>query len=500
MGTKLLSNRYEMREKDFRVGAIVYQILIDRFVPSESIDQKKAFYQYPKKLHTWSETPLPGTYMPDVKYWSHELDYWGGDLKSALLKLDYLKSLNVDVIYLNPICESLSNHKYDASDYLKISPEYGTMDDLKVLANALHQQGQKIMLDGVFNHMGVSSPLYQKALNNDPKYRKWFYFGSHYPEGVRLWADARSLPELNLENEEVKDYIFKAENSVIRSYLRAGIDGWRLDVAFDIGYDILRELTDYAHAEKPGSMIVGETWNYPTRWLQSMDGVMNFTLREIIFNAISGQFSPLHTNRLINQLVEDSGIEGLLKSWIVLDNHDTVRLSHRLPKVSHQRLAQVLQFTLPGAPNLYYGTELGMQGGNDPVNRAPMQWELCNSSNETLTWTKQLIDLHQSQRAVKIGDYRMTQAEKLIAYARYTDRVEDTVIVIINPSATTVEETVMINDSSLMNFSSFDVLLGEQVSCTLIAGLLSIKLSPESFTVLKPVTKPQKSYTPYKRV
>lgn len=493
-------SRYQVRESDFRVGAIVYQILIDRFVPSANIGSKSNLYQYPKKLHPWNELPVPGHFMPDAKYWSHELDFWGGDLQSAITKMDYLKQLGVDVIYLNPICDSLSNHKYDASDYLKISPEYGTMQDLTSLADILHQNGQRLMLDGVFNHVGVNSPIFQKALKGDSQYRDWFYFGNQYPEGVRLWADARSLPELNLENDQVKDYIYRANNSVIRTYLRAGVDGWRLDVAFDIGYNILRELTDAAHQEKQGSMIVGETWNYPTRWLESMDGVMNFTLREIIFNSISSEFTPLHTNRLLKQLVDDAGIDGLLKSWIVLDNHDTVRLSYRLPQKSLQQLAQVLQFTLPGAPNLYYGTELGMTGGNDPANRAPMQWELVNDENETLTWTKSLISLHQSYRALKIGDYRFINSERFIAFERFTDRVEDAIIVLINPTKSPCKETVMISDSSLMNFSAFDVLLGENTKPTLIAGMLTVELSAESFVILKPITKPMKSYTAYKRV
>jgi glycosidase len=241
---------------------------------------------------------------------------------------------------------------------MKISPEYGTIEDLTSLADALHNMGKRIMLDGVFNHMGVNSPLFKQAQDVNSPYRQWFYFDAKYPQGVRLWADARSLPELNLENDEVKNYIYRDENSVIRSYLKAGIDGWRLDVAFDLGYQVLSELTASAHLEKPGSMIVGETWNYPTKWLKVMDGVMNFTLREIIFNTVNGVLSPQTTNNLLERLVSDAGIEGLLKSWIVLDNHDTVRLNYRLKSLNNQKLAQVLQFTLPGSPNLYYELSL----------------------------------------------------------------------------------------------------------------------------------------------
>lgn len=495
-----LTNKYLSREQDFRNGAVVYQVLVDRFVQSNELLNKKEFYAYPRVLKSWDELPKPGHFMSDYKYWSHELEYFGGDLKSLASKLDYLKSLNIDILYLNPIFESLSNHKYDASDYLKISREYGTLEDLKHLSNELHQMHIKIILDGVFNHMGVGSSLFQDALNPHSQYRDWFFFGDHYPNGVRLWADAKSLPELNLENPAVKDFLYKKENSVIRSYLKAGIDGWRLDVAFDLGYQVLRELTDYAHLEKEGSLIVGETWNYPKEWLGVMDGVMNFTLREIIYNSIQGSFSPKRTNQLLTYMVEDSGIDGLLKSWNVLDNHDTDRINHKLSSFDDQMLAQVMQFTFPGSPNLYYGTELGMEGAGDPSNRAPMRWDLNHKENQVLKWTKSLIEMHQSERAIKIGDYLGIESENLIAYERYTDLVSDTVLVFINPSHEDVKDIVLIPDSSLMNYSKFKNILGVNVQVEMIAGFLKISLPRKSFTILKPVTEALESYTPYKRV
>src|SRR5690606_4351175 len=179
---------------------------------------------------SWNELPKPGKFLEDVRYWSHELDYWGGNLKGLIEKLDYIINLGVNVLYLNPIFESLSNHKYDASDYLEISKEYGSKEDLKLLIDKIHENQMKIMLDGVFNHVGVSNPLFQKASKGED-YQDFFDFNEKYPYGVRLWADAPSLPELNLESENVKSYIYKAKDSVIRSYLNLGIDGWRLDVA-----------------------------------------------------------------------------------------------------------------------------------------------------------------------------------------------------------------------------------------------------------------------------
>ncbi len=491
---------YDLRAQDWRNGAVIYQVLVDRFAPTKDINQKKDLYQKPKILKTWDEKPKPGKFLEDAKYWSHELEYWGGDLDSLLSKISYLKNLNVDVLYLNPIFESLSNHKYDASDYLKISKEYGNFEDLKNLTDACHKLGMKVMLDGVFNHVGVENELFQKALNGDKTYKDWFDFDDKYPEGVRLWADAKSLPELNLENDVVKNYIYKNENSVLKTYLNLGIDGWRLDVAFDLGYQILKDLTDEAHKTKEGSMIVGEIWNYPNKWLKSIDGVMNFTLREIIYRSINQELSSKIAIKMIKKMIEDAGIESILKSWNVLDNHDVRRLYSQLSLKQDIKIAQVMQFMLPGSPNLYYGTELGMTGIEDPENRAPMRWDLLKDDNLSYQWTKKLIQLHHQHRALKIGDFRCIISEKLFAFERYTDKVEDTVLVIINQTDEVVEESMLVTNSDLMNYTGFEVILGDAISSQFLAGFLRIKLDKKAFIVLKPDIKVEKSYTPYKRI
>jgi len=494
------SDIYSKREKDWRNGTIVYQVLVDRFSPSKDLHQKLDSYQKPKKLMNWNELPKRGPFLNDVKYFEHELEYWGGDLNSLNEKMAYIKNLNIDVLYLNPIHYSVSNHKYDASDYLQISPEFGTFEDLKILSDTVHNNKMKIMLDGVFNHVGVSSPLFQEAKNPKSTKHDWFYFNSKYEDGVRLWADVKSLPELNLENPEVRDYIYRGNDSVIKTYLKLGIDGWRLDVAFDLGYEVLAELTAAAHEEKPDSMIVGEIWNYPKDWFNSIDGVMNFTFYEIIMKTIKGKIKPLHSLQMITKVIEDSGIENILKSWTVLDNHDVPRLRNQLPSKKDQQLAQIMQFTLPGSPNLYYGNELGMKGGVDPKNRAPMRWDLVADDNPYLKWTKSLISLHHQERALRVGDYVSLLTHQLIGYERKTDDVADTVLILLNPTHRSITENVLIPDSKLMNYSDFITLKGHAKSIQLIAGVLHVTLKPKSYILLKPRTEPVKSYTSYKRV
>jgi|GEM_PF-118975 len=518
--------RYEAREKDWRIGALVYQVLPDRFAPPADLQAKRHLYPAPKVLRDWSETPQRGRYLEEAKLWSHEIEFWGGDLQSLRGKLDHVQQLGADVLYLNPIHLAYTNHKYDAFDYHAVSPEFGTRDDVKALAKDVHARGMKLVLDGVFNHMGRNAPKFKeaeaafraasegrraapspehtpsgggRAAAGGSRFIDWFYFGPQYQSGARIWWLAENLPELNLENPEVRAHVFGARDSVVRSYLRDGVDGWRLDVAVDMGFEFLHGLTQAAHAEKPGSLVVGEIANYPKEWFPAVDGVMNFTLREIVLRLADRRLSPQLAAQMVDRMVREAGTDNLLKSWLMLDNHDTPRLATALPDPTQRRLAQLLQFTLPAAPNLYYGGEIGMTGGDDPAMRAPMRWELVTDDNPELIWTRKLIQLRKAHRALRVGDFRLVTSEKLFAFERYTDRARDTVVVVANPGSQPVSETVMVANSKLMNiWMMVDPLSGEKTRIT--NGLLELTLAPGAVKLLVPELSPGGGYSAYKRV
>ena len=413
-----------------------------------------------------------------------------------------MQQLGADVLYLNPIHLAYTNHKYDALDYKEISPEYGSKADLARLTQDLHQRGMKLVLDGVFNHMGRNSEAFKHAqANPDSPYRNWFYFGKEYPGGARGWYQATNLPELNLENAAVRDYLFNAPDSVVQSYLKAGVDGWRLDVAPELGPQWLSELTAAAHRAKPGSLVVGEIPNFPRDWFPAVDAVINFTLRDITLSMLQGEIAAPAAAQMMERTIQQAGIEPTLKSWLMLDNHDNPRITDALPRRQQQRAAQLLQFTLPGAPNLYYGSELGMRGGEDPTNRSPMRWDLVRDSNPVLQWNKQLIALRKQHRALRVGDFRLVNAERLLAFERYTDRVADSVIVLMNPGKTAVTERILIENSWLMNGASLaDLLDAKAKPQRIMAGMTTVTLPPGGFKVLAPVVSTTGGYTAYKRV
>jgi glycosidase len=503
-GQDLNAETFAKREQDWRNGAIVYQVLVDRFAPSAQLDAKRGLYPSPKVLRDWSDLPKPGSYLADAQLNSQELDFWGGDLASLSSRLEYIQQLGADVLYLNPIHLAYTNHKYDALDFQEISPEFGDRTDFIRLATDVHARGMKLVLDGVFNHMGRNAPIFQDAISNpESVWRSWFAVSPLYDGGARVWTGYQNLPELQLENPAVRGYLYEDSDSVLRSYLRDGADGWRLDTAFELGHTYLRDLTRAAHAEKAGSLIVGEIVNYPDAWLQSIDAVMNFSLRHIVLDMIAGVIAPARAGRMVDRLVYDAGIEPMLKSWMLLDNHDIPRIASQIPKVSQRRLAQALQFTLPGAPNIYYGSEVGMIGGGDPENRGPMRWDLVRADNPELVWINQLIEMRKQHRALRIGNFRLVESDSLLAFERYTERALETVVVLANPSDVAITERVMIANAGLMDDTPMINLLGPMDAPpigTVESAFMTVTVPAETVLILLPRERLRGGYSRYKRV
>lgn len=496
---------YTRREKDWRNGAIIYQVLVDRFAPSGDLERKKNLYTSPRQLHSWDEQPQSGIFIDNLKVWSQELDFWGGDIKSLINRLDYIQDLGIDVLYLNPIHHGFTNHKYDSLDFETISPELGSREDLKELATVLHRRNMKLVLDGVFNHMGRNSPRFQKAeKDNECIWREWFVFDTQIPGGARVWRGQFNLPELNLENSFVREYLWKSENSVVRSYLKDGVDGWRLDTAYDLGHNFLAELTEAAHQENPESLIVGEIITYPAGWMPAMDGVVNYHLRSLIILLVENSLKASTAAAMLAHMVLDIGIEALLKSWLLLDNHDLERIATRIPNLMKRKIAQALQFTLPGSPNIYYGSELGMTGSWDPLNRGPMNWNLIKSHNLELDWIKQLIAIRKQYRALRVGDFRMATAHQLFAFERYTDYVAETVLVVVNPTDNPIIEHIQWRHGSIIEVSRLRDLLpitDEYEPLSGYAGFLTIHMPPNTVRVLVPEDiSEHNGYSLYKRI
>jgi glycosidase len=357
------------------------------------------------------------------------------------------------------------------------------------------------MLDGVFNHMAIGSSRFKEASKDlKSKYWSWFVFGPQFPTGVRLWHNAPSLPELNLKNSKVREYLFNAGDSIVKRYITLGIDGWRLDTAIELGYDYLFELTTAAHLANPNSIVIGELNNYPQGWSPAMDGTMLLPLRDLIIQTVKGGISAKVFSNVVEKMIAETGIDTILKSWVLLENHDTARIVNDLPSFLDYKIAKVLQFTLPGTINLYMGEEIGTPGGDDPLNRAPMNWQVVEKGNAYSKLHQQLIQLRKQYRALRIGDIKLLESDQLIAYIRTTDRYDEVVVVIVNPTDKPIQEMIMISDPLLKSHNKFIHLLTGEVIMTSYGVLLPITIPAKSSYILKPDLSPTDGYSPYKNI
>lgn len=494
-----MKQKFKKREQDWKNGAIVYQVIVDRFAPSAKLEQKKNLYASPLRLMKWHQPTERGAFNENAGAWQHELDFWGGDLQSLSERLEYLKKFHVDVLYLNPIFRSLTNHKYDTHDYFEVDPVYGDNDDLRQLVKNAHDMGLKVMLDGVFNHVGRASSLFKQAIT-DPasSTRKFFRF---YKENPVCWNNVYNLPELNLHNAETRQMIYGDKNSVVRHWIRnCDIDGWRLDVAYEFGPRILSELSEASRQEKPDACIIGEIWNYPAGWSPAVDGVINMHARSIILRMVSGSISAADARRLYAQMIEDCNYEYMLKSWMLLDNHDTPRLASMVKSKQRQMLARVIQFTLPGSVCMYYGSEFGLKGANDPEQRNSMPWHQLDEPSDIFHFHQRLAQIRKNERALKIGDFVPILGLQTFSFMRTTDRVDETIVLCANPSAKKVKELLQLRDGRIHDYTLFsDLLTGKKFMA--FSGFIDLEIAPRSALILKPViSDPDSGYSRYKHL
>ena len=369
--------------------------------------------------------------------------FFGGDLKGVINKIDYLRDLGIDAIYFNPIFESVTSHKYDTKDYLKIDDNFGDMTILEELITVSEDNNIKIILDGVFNHSGDEFWAFEdiKKNNENSEYLDWF-FVKDFPVGDRDgnavnyigWNGFSHMPKFNLENNVLKEYI----KSIINFYDKKGIDGWRLDVANEVMKEFwIEDFKPEVKSLNEESLIVGEIWGDAKTYLMGdmFDSVMNYPFREALINYLT---KPVHSAKIFANLTElflNSYPPQVLDSlWNIVESHDTSRiLTSVYGDISLMKLAVVIQMTFKGSPVIYYGSEIGLDGLKDPFCRKPMIWDEDKQNLDLYNFYKTLISLREEYEEIKYGDIKFLNKEgKILVYSRFLDNHE--VIIAINPS------------------------------------------------------------------
>ena len=446
-------------------GGVIYQIFPDRFYCSG-----KAKKNVPEGRELQNDIFAMPRWAPDEKGIVRNNDFFGGDLKGIEEKLDYLSSLGVTCIYLNPIFKAQSNHRYDTGDYETIDPLLGDEKDFKSLCKKAKEKSIRIILDGVFSHTGVDSKYFNMYSNYDStgayqskesEYYDWYKF-RNWPDDYVSWWGINILPEINEENESYLEYI-SGENGIVRKWLRAGADGWRLDVADELPDVFLDRLRIAVKQEKPDAYILGEVWedasnktsySHRRRYLlgDQLDGVMNYPFYEAVcrfvrtgdtngfcdkimtvlenypkpcVDVLMNHIGTHDTSRIVNVLAGEDSV-GRDRKW-QSEHPMSVQQLRRGKKLL--KIAAAIQFTLPGIPSIYYGDEAGLSGYSDPFNRRFYPWG--EEDAELIEYYKTLGKIRMTCDCYKCGDFEMiSDVCGCVAYIRHG--VNDCVMTIAN--------------------------------------------------------------------
>lgn len=456
--------------------------------------EKTVFYQiFPDRFANGNKANDPKDVMP----WDGKPTYsnrFGGDVAGVRSHEDYLKGLGIGAVYFNPIFKSPSNHRYDATDYKLVDPEFGTNDEFFALTKSLKAHGIRTVMDFAFNHTAVDFAPFQdiREKGEASRYKSWYWIKS-YPVEIKenppyvAWFGFPSMPKLNVMNPETHAYVL----GVVDYWKQhASLDGLRLDVANEVDMQMWRDLRKHLKASAPDTWIVGEEWGGASAWLtgDQWDASMNYGFRDACIRFFAEQkIGPKEFGQRLMKNYATYVPQVSRNQLNLLSSHDTPRfLSLCGNDAKRATLAATVQFTWAGAPSVYYGEELGMQGGPDPDNRRGMEWGLATSSNPVLATYKKLIAIRRASPALQSGDPLLLNASGAFAYARILK--DDQAIVAINRSDKAQKVTIALPvEITAKRFR--DVLNAKDVSAQ--NQKLTISLQPMSAAIL--ISNPSKN-------
>lgn len=457
-------NKYQLTVyEDYKVPSwfkegVLYHVFVDRFNNgnrSGKVDNpKKNSFLY----GNWEDDPM---YIKDQNGEILRWDFHGGNLKGIINKLGYLKKLGVTVIYLSPIFEAASNHKYDTGNYKNIDPMFGDEKIFKELIDKAAEKGMAVVLDGVFSHIGADSIYFNKFNNydsvgayqsEDSPYRTWFNF-KEGPEEYQSWWGIKALPNTNELEPSFMDYIIYDKDSVINKWMNMGVKGWRLDVADELPTKFIQELKKEVKKNNEESIVIGEVWEDASNKISygerrtyllgdQLDSVLGYPFRDNLVDFLNGEKTSWQLNDFFMTIKENYPSEAFKSNLNLLSSHDIVRIKTALKSDKDLlKLAILTQMSFEGVPYIYYGDEAGLEGGKDPENRKTYPWK--NEDMEIMDFYRHCSQFRNRNKVFALGDtyFIYTENDDVFGYIRYNE--DDSELILINRSES--KQNVKIN-------------------------------------------------------
>ncbi|KTD84900.1 glycoside hydrolase family 13 protein [Paenibacillus etheri] len=443
---------------------------------SENRERAGSFqYAY---LHHSEALKLPSWSKDAVTYQIYPSSYNGGTIKGITDKIPYLQQLGVNAIYMTPVFESPSEHKYDTSDYYKIDPAFGDAEGLKALVSEAHRHGIKVILDAVFNHSGDQFFAFKDVMEKGEQspYKDWFFIRS-FPviqtpaPNYETFAKAEAhMPKLNMDHLETANYMIKVAKYWIRE---TEIDGWRLDVANEVNPAFWSRFRQELKSEFPEILLIGEIMHASGPWLRGdqFDGGMNYVLRDAMLEFFAEQSTG--PDRFMEQLLHQEALyndQANSAMFQLIGSHDTLRFltackeggrgwDRESTAIQRMRLAVFFQMTYIGIPMIYYGDEVGMEGATDPHCRKAMVWQEQAQNTALLKWYQELIFLRKSCDILRKGTFRpwfTDEVRNVLGYTRGVGQEKIGLIINNSPNAYELELNAYRSDKNVLT----DLLLG----------------------------------------
>lgn len=441
-------------------NAVFYQIFPDRFCNGN--EDGKINHPKPGSFlyADWHDSPY---YVKNAKGEIERWEFSGGNLLGIRRKLDYLKSLGISGIYLNPVFEARSNHRYDTGDYHKIDPMLGTNDEFALLMEECARRDIGVILDGVFNHTGADSKYFNgrgtydtvgAAQSPDSPYSEWYSFRT-FPHSYECWWGIPDLPNVDENKPSYQHFIMNPQDGVISYWLRRGALGWRLDVADELPDFFIKGIRSAMDEEDEAEnlVLIGEVWEDASnkiaysarrRYLlgNELHGVMNYPFKDAIVRFLTRQIRSEDIYRIMMSLKENYPREAFYANFNSLGTHDTRRIRTELKDNALLRLAVTLLMTLPGVPCIYYGDEAGLYGERDPYNRAAYPWG--REDEQVKKIYQEAVSLRQSSPVFTAGEFHPFFQDDLFGYIREKDGIGH--LLVFNPADSPADSLISLPD------------------------------------------------------